>query len=391
MKKTQEKGITLIALIITIIIMLILVGVTVSVALNGGLFDTAKKAAQGTDKAMIEEEMQGAILAAVDNNGNIDLDKLRQELLKIKAIESVGENFPLSVKDKNGNEWIIDADGVIKTKEPEVEKIITPEDEEYAYWKTDGNGKIMCYNPPDESTISKLVVPSKIVHGDESEENITAIGEYALSASKITYNESGEIEFESDSHGDPVDAPYMKMVKEIIIPAGVSKIENFAFEDLLNCETILLPDTVTNIGESAFWYSESLKEINLPSELTEILPSTFQGCSGLQRINLPTKLTLIGEWAFEDCTSLTSINIPNSLTTIGRETFGNCTSIEKIYIPESVDNMGYAAFRGWTNEQAIKMGKSEEPVRIHESYTKIGWEYNWDSACNANIEWGAVR
>ena len=34
----KQNGITLIALIITVIVMLILVGVTVNVALNGGLF-----------------------------------------------------------------------------------------------------------------------------------------------------------------------------------------------------------------------------------------------------------------------------------------------------------------------------------------------------------------
>ena len=44
----KEKGITLIALIITIIVMLILVGVSVTVALNGGLFSTAKEATEET-------------------------------------------------------------------------------------------------------------------------------------------------------------------------------------------------------------------------------------------------------------------------------------------------------------------------------------------------------
>ena len=36
-----QKGITLVALVITIIVMLILVGVSVTVALKGGLFKTA--------------------------------------------------------------------------------------------------------------------------------------------------------------------------------------------------------------------------------------------------------------------------------------------------------------------------------------------------------------
>ena len=52
--KEKNKGITLIALIITIIVMLILVGVTITVALNGGLFETATKAATETKKEALD-------------------------------------------------------------------------------------------------------------------------------------------------------------------------------------------------------------------------------------------------------------------------------------------------------------------------------------------------
>ena len=45
----KQKGITLIALIITIVIMLILATVTINVAINGKLFDTAKEAVDKTD------------------------------------------------------------------------------------------------------------------------------------------------------------------------------------------------------------------------------------------------------------------------------------------------------------------------------------------------------
>ncbi|MBQ3145812.1 MAG: hypothetical protein IJB90_04540, partial [Clostridia bacterium] len=54
---TQNKGITLIALIITIIVMLILVGVTINVALNGGLFEKAETAKVQTEKAVEEEQL----------------------------------------------------------------------------------------------------------------------------------------------------------------------------------------------------------------------------------------------------------------------------------------------------------------------------------------------
>lgn len=46
-----QKGITLVALVITIIVMLILVGVSVTVAINGGLFTKAKDGASNTQKA----------------------------------------------------------------------------------------------------------------------------------------------------------------------------------------------------------------------------------------------------------------------------------------------------------------------------------------------------
>ena len=56
-KKLKKKnGITLIALVITIIVMLILVAVTISMAVNGGLFDYAGKAVGDTNNAMLAEQ-----------------------------------------------------------------------------------------------------------------------------------------------------------------------------------------------------------------------------------------------------------------------------------------------------------------------------------------------
>ena len=57
MKKLKtQKGITLIALVITIIVMLILVAVTISMAINGGLFEKAGKATGDTKNAMNAEQ-----------------------------------------------------------------------------------------------------------------------------------------------------------------------------------------------------------------------------------------------------------------------------------------------------------------------------------------------
>ena len=57
MKKTQEKGITLIALVITIVILIILTTVTLNVVLGeGGLIDRAQLAKDMTEQAALEEQ-----------------------------------------------------------------------------------------------------------------------------------------------------------------------------------------------------------------------------------------------------------------------------------------------------------------------------------------------
>jgi len=68
--KTQ-KGITLIALIITIIVMLILLGVSVNVALNTGLFKTAQDAAKNTEVEKLKEtNLSSGKVTMLDKDGN---------------------------------------------------------------------------------------------------------------------------------------------------------------------------------------------------------------------------------------------------------------------------------------------------------------------------------
>ena len=69
--KTQ-KGITLVALVITIIVMLILVGVSVSTSLDGGLFDNAREAVSGTEKQIIYDQILGSIILTSDGRININ-------------------------------------------------------------------------------------------------------------------------------------------------------------------------------------------------------------------------------------------------------------------------------------------------------------------------------
>ena len=54
--QNRNEGITLIALIITIIILLILVGVSINLAIKGDLFGSAEKAVEGTNDKTAQEQ-----------------------------------------------------------------------------------------------------------------------------------------------------------------------------------------------------------------------------------------------------------------------------------------------------------------------------------------------
>ncbi|MBO5179775.1 MAG: hypothetical protein J6B87_05475, partial [Clostridia bacterium] len=74
-KTRQNSGITLIALVITIIVMLILVAVTISMAVNGGLFEYAGKAVGDTNNALKAEQDLGSGKVIIDNKVYNSIDE----------------------------------------------------------------------------------------------------------------------------------------------------------------------------------------------------------------------------------------------------------------------------------------------------------------------------
>ena len=75
MKKLKtQNGITLIALVITIIVMLILVAVTINMAINGGLFEKAGKATGDTKNAMNAEQTLASGQITIDGKTYASID-----------------------------------------------------------------------------------------------------------------------------------------------------------------------------------------------------------------------------------------------------------------------------------------------------------------------------
>ena len=94
MQNKKQKGITLIALIITIVILLILAAVTIDVAIDGKLFDTAKDAVDRTNDRVAEEQ------GTIDELMN-EWDKLQENTEENPNTNTGGENNNISGEGNN--------------------------------------------------------------------------------------------------------------------------------------------------------------------------------------------------------------------------------------------------------------------------------------------------
>lgn len=82
----------------------------------------------------------------------------------------------------------------------------------------------------------------------------------------------------------------------------------------------------------------------IPDGVTAIDNEAFFKCTGLTSIVIPSTVTRIGDWAFAKCTNLTSVNMPDNLLSIGNCAFAECTNLSNLVIPDSVTSIGYLAF-----------------------------------------------
>lgn len=130
----------------------------------------------------------------------------------------------------------------------------------------------------------------------------------------------------------------------VVIPEGVTTIEDYAFSRCDNLMSVTIPDSVTEIGSSAFNECTGLISVEIPEGITAIADSLFCECENLIEVKLPSTLLSIGDSAFSYCKSLTSIEIPDKVTEINTHAFYECTSLSRVVIGRSVEYIGYYTF-----------------------------------------------
>ena len=93
MKTKEMKGITLVALVITIVVLLILAGVSINTVLgDDGIIKKAKEAAEATKRASAEEEMNRLVLEYQLASNDETLESFLQEKVTEGRIDGVTDN-----------------------------------------------------------------------------------------------------------------------------------------------------------------------------------------------------------------------------------------------------------------------------------------------------------
>ena len=283
----KNKGITLIALVITIIVMLILVVVTIRISKNGGLFDYAGKAARETIKEQEQETLGIAYTVAKLGNGTVD-SKALQNALDTSATEIIvttNADGTLNVlfTESNNNYTVGQA-----TRVP----VVNPYDEDawdlaYVCNGSWSNTAITAGNTATGNIVAKFykngekITPSDIVVGENTFE-FPEGDAYTLviegTGDMGNFWEMGPKAYNPATGGwsariykyawqNELDQYFASETEEIPITPYITKV--------IVCEGI------TNISREAFRYANSLAEVVIPASVTYIGIDGFRDCSNL--------------------------------------------------------------------------------------------------------------
>lgn len=335
MNKNRNNGITLIALIITIIVLLILAGITVSMLTgDNGLLNKTSEAQFKSDLSSFKEQLEIFKTSKIMENNSFSEDTLNA---------SADENtlqYNTKPAEETGN----------------IEKIINNIDNKY-------KGKVE-------------IIKGQLIYNTQSKQEIKWIQDLGLEANPYEIN-NGELASSEgnlllmDSTGTlTIPSSVTKIgygafsglsgLKKVIIPASVKEIGAYAFSNNKTLENVIIQGNLEKIGAYAFDGATNLKEINLPDSITEIGMRAFR-YTAVTDIKLPENLTIISTDLFYECKLLSNIVLGNNLTTIQSGALQN-TNISTIKLTEKIKDISGNSFYNCKNLQEIEIGNNKNFV-----------------------------
>ena len=341
----NEKGITLLALVITIVVLLILSGVTIRALLsgdNGTMIDTA-------GKAKIREQF---------SNYKEALEKYKLE----KTIELEDFDEITFSASKTG----IYYDGIEAENSYTIKDVIPDIKDEYLDLFTVVKGELLLTS--QDLTLLDVakgldikINPYKIEEGTllSSNANLALMDEDGVLTIPNTVTEIGEGAFSNVVGLKTVIIPgtckkigtsafkYNSTIEKVIIQDGVEIIGDYAFQSCPNLREVSFSNTITSIGTYAFYSNSLITNMPLPDSLQTIGAYAFSYCKGLTEITIPANVKTMGSYSFYNCTNIVTVTINSTkLTKLDSYVLASCTSLQNAKIPPNVTSINALTFSG---------------------------------------------
>ncbi len=342
--KSKQSGITLIALVITIIILLILAGVSIAtITGDNGVLNKAAQAKEDNEFAAVKEAIK---------------------LVATEHTSYLYDNTSDVNSKKSFNEWLLDKGYIDTNNVFDVEKLTgqkmttgkgdpTSGCDIYTITEEEKTGKVAALDTP-----SQVITHTKVYYiyyynaqGYQQYIDTVELGEkrdtkvYEEGVFKIT--EDGLLDFiDKYAYKGTWDTVQYNENGEttLTIPETVKGIQvkelkpNFAWK-VRGIKEVKINAKLEKIPTLAFAYNVDIEKITLPEGLKSIEESAFNGCINLNYVYMPDTVTDIGSCAFGDCRNLSNINLSSNLKSIDVVAFGGCSKLQTITIPKSVENI----------------------------------------------------
>lgn len=339
----NKKGITLIALVVTIVVLLILAGVSINLVLdNNGIIAKSKDAKNNAIESDEKEKVEMAyVSAALKKLGDtVTAEELQTEL---DLSVGIGKTDVTTNGDDTLNVLFSDTEHNFNVDEGKVEKAkpITNnygEDWEVAWTYTNGvwSNQINKGEKAEGDVVAKFYKTGNRVKPDGFTWRDTG--------DVFTFEEGDEYRLVVEGNGPIGDlgtaegtnitsafgwmlqsVMYMKgatntcimpYVKELVICDGITSIGNYAFCGASGLEKLSIANTVTNIGNFAFLYDVNLENVKLPNKIENIGHNAFRETK-IQNITIPNSVKKLSGFIFTNCGNLTRIKfLPTDMTGI---------------------------------------------------------------------------
>ncbi len=256
------------------------------------------------------------------------------------------------------------------------------------------------------------------------------------------------VTFENTYNGKPVMAVGHRAfgectsLKGVVIPNGITSIEDVAFADCACLEVVKIGKDVESIQSGAFSGCSSLKcfivdeenqyyksingslyskdgktlfkytsgsdkkRFTIPETVEKISRSCFQ-YSKLEKVFIPDGVKDLSDYCFTDCSNLSKVVLGKNIETVSRYAFTRCTSLKDIVLPDSVKVLNSGAFMGCTNLKTVYVGKNLEIIHsscfqgiadltikyagTEEEWNNVTKQEIWDSDSSIKVEYNCLR